>query len=407
MVNTYGPNGQVIYQADPNAPGGYSMTTAYSPQQQALYDRQQEALGGLMNAITQQGAGIKGLSYGADLSKLNPGEGVVKTFDKGGQLKYNFDPGQPIQGSVGGDLSTARQQAIDSVYNQATSRLDPRFQREESQLETKLANQGLSMNSDAYKGAEDRFRDYKNDAYNQAQYSAIGAGEDAAQNMFGRQLGQGQFANQAAGQMFAQNMGQAGFNNTTAGQDFGQNMDVAGFTNAAQGQSYGQQVSLAQLGQTNAQIGNAARQAQAMAPYQQYAMLQGAQPQLPQGVGYSPTQLGQTDVMGAYALAQQQANANYQARMQAQGGLMGGLFSLGSAAIMASDVRLKTDIQPLGVRPDGLKTYTFRYKAGGGRHIGVMAHEVQNVRPDLVIKGHDGFLAVNYAALDLPLREAA
>jgi hypothetical protein len=56
---------------------------------------------------------------------------------------------------------------------------------------------------------------------------------------------------------------------------------------------------------------------------------------MPQGIQYSPTGVGQTDVLGANALSQQQLNNNYQAQMRQQGGLMSGLFSLGSAGIGA------------------------------------------------------------------------
>jgi hypothetical protein len=121
----------------------------------------------------------------------------------------------------------------------------------------------------------------------------------------------------------------------------------------------------------------------------------------PQGISYTPSQVGQTDVIGANALATQAANANYQAQMAQNSGLMGGLFSLGSAAIMASDRRLKRDIVRIGELAKGVGLYLFRYVGGDRLHVGVLAQELKRVRPDLVLKRADGFLAVDYAGLGM------
>lgn len=424
LINTYGPNGAVTYQADPNAPGGYSQTTALSPGEQAVYDAQNRTeLGATNIAYDQLGrvrgaldhpldtSGLPNLSGGVDLSGLNPGAGVQSSFDRGQSLQYGFNPGQQVQGSVGGDLDAARYQQMAATYGQAASRLDPRFQTEEDRLRTRLSNQGFSQNSTGYKGALDDFGRAKNDAYTQAIYSAIGAGENAAQGLFGRQLAQGQFGNQAAGQEYQQNLGQAAFHNQTAGQDYGQNLGAAEFGNQAQAQSYGQQQSAAQLALANAQFGNQARQqgleerayVQNQPINQLTGLLSLGQVSTPQGVQYTPSQVGQTDVLGAYALNQQAQNAAYQAKMQSRSGMMGGLFQLGSAALLASDGRLKTDKRRLRVRPDGVEVWAFRYLTDpeGVVRIGVMAEQLRKVRPDLVTRRADGFLAAFYAGLDL------
>ena len=74
---------------------------------------------------------------------------------------------------------------------------------------------------------------------------------------------------------------------------------------------------------------------------------------------------------------------------------------LGVGNTKASDRRLKTDIQTIGVLSDGLKVYSYRYKSGGPVHIGVMADEVAVLRPQAYIKGGagDGFDAVDYSKL--------
>lgn len=407
MVNTYGPDGSVVYGADPNAPGGYSQTTTLSPQQQQIYNLGNQAnVGALGIANDQIGRvgqalqtplsmeGLPGLSGGPQ------GGPVQSSFNMGGPLQYGFDPGQQVQGQVGGDLEAARYQNMAAVYGQAASRLDPRFDRQQQQLETRLANQGLSQNSDAYRTAMDTFGRERSDAYNQAIFSAVGAGEGAANSMFGRQLQQGQFANQAAGQMYQQNMGQAAFNNQTAGQDYGQNLGAAQFANAAQQQQFQQQLAAAQMGNQARQQGLQEQAYLQNQPINQWsALMSGSQVSMPQGVQYSPTGVAPTDVLGAHALSQQAQQQAYAQQMQNRSGMMGGLFQLGSAAILASDERLKEGAVRVGVLDNGVPVYRYRYKGGVTPVIGVMAQDLAKVRPDLVHDIGGGFLGVNYGGL--------
>jgi hypothetical protein len=62
-----------------------------------------------------------------------------------------------------------------------------------------------------------------------------------------------------------------------------------------------------------------------------------------------------------------------------------------------SDIRLKTDIEPLGLDDNGLMLYAFRYIWGGAKHLGHMAHEVIAKFPDAVSKHASGFLMVDYS----------
>lgn len=105
------------------------------------------------------------------------------------------------------------------------------------------------------------------------------------------------------------------------------------------------------------------------------------------------TQVGGVDYSG---LVQQ----NYQNQLNSRGASLGGLFglagSLGGAAIM-SDRRLKTDIKLVGKLDNGLNVYSYRYKAGGATHLGLMADEVERLHPSAVVEGHNGFKAVRYA----------
>jgi hypothetical protein len=84
-------------------------------------------------------------------------------------------------------------------------------------------------------------------------------------------------------------------------------------------------------------------------------------------------------------------------------GLLGAGASLGTAAILASDRRLKTNIELEFRAPDGLGWYSWNWKSNpkGEREHGVIADEVERLRPHAFVKGfvngiYDG---VNYAAL--------
>ncbi len=125
------------------------------------------------------------------------------------------------------------------------------------------------------------------------------------------------------------------------------------------------------------------------------ALLSGSQVSNPASMsGPTPqTQVGGVDYAG-------QVQSNYQNQMNAYGQKMGGLFGLagaGAQAAMMSDRRLKTDIKLVGKLDNGLNVYSYRYKAGGATHLGLMADEVEKLHPAAVVEGHDGFKAVRYA----------
>lgn len=112
------------------------------------------------------------------------------------------------------------------------------------------------------------------------------------------------------------------------------------------------------------------------------AFLQGAPAMpTPQFQNTPAYQVGAPDIAGLI-------NQNYQNQVNAanasNSSLSSGLFGLGSALIGLSDRRFKTDIKRVGKTDDGLPVYTFRYVAGGPIIMGVMADEVQDVKPEAV-----------------------
>lgn len=74
---------------------------------------------------------------------------------------------------------------------------------------------------------------------------------------------------------------------------------------------------------------------------------------------------------------------------------------LGAAGAGAylSDRRAKTDISKVGETADGLSIYKFRYKGDSELRLGVMADEVEKVKPWAVFKRADGLRMVDYSQI--------
>lgn len=91
--------------------------------------------------------------------------------------------------------------------------------------------------------------------------------------------------------------------------------------------------------------------------------------------------------------------AQYQMDMQAKiakDKMISDIIGTGASMFMASDRRLKTDIQRIGTTDGGLPMYTYRYKGEDAMQMGVMAQDVEKVNPDAV-REFGGYKAVNYA----------
>lgn len=73
--------------------------------------------------------------------------------------------------------------------------------------------------------------------------------------------------------------------------------------------------------------------------------------------------------------------------------------TVGGIASIFSDRRLKTAIRKVGEFADGLGIYTYRYYGQSNRFRGVMAQEVEKLRPWALGPRVAGFMTVNYEAL--------
>jgi hypothetical protein len=69
-----------------------------------------------------------------------------------------------------------------------------------------------------------------------------------------------------------------------------------------------------------------------------------------------------------------------------------------------SDIQLKNDVVRIGTVADGIGLYRFQYNWSDQVYVGVLAQEVQVVRPDAVIRHSDGYLRVYYDRIGAPFQ---
>ncbi len=404
-IDQYTPQGSLTYtQNGTNADGTprYTQTQTLSADEQAKYD--------MGNKVALQLTGLAG----NNIDRVKEAQAKPFTYDGMTPLTSSVQAGPLNDGPAGGvgiqdrldysgltklpgteDFGAEQRRMSDAVYAQAASRLDPRFQQDDSDRRARLAAQGISENSDAYRREMDNAGRIRNDAYNQAAYSAVGAGSSEQSRLFGmaldaRQQGQGEvdsqgnFVNSAQGQKFAQQQAAAALANQNQVTRFNQDGANAALGNSARQQEIEQAAYLRNL------------------PINDIAALLGTGPGVAQPDFNPVSQVGVAApdyagmVQNNYANQMQQYTAQQQARSQMMGQIFGSLGTVGAAAIRGSDRRFKENIRAIGKLANGLTTYAFNYIGDKAQQFGVMAQEVLGVVPDAVLRDRDGFMYVDY-----------
>ena len=191
---------------------------------------------------------------GGDFSRLTGNEGgAIRTINgrAGGPIQrgLNYSGLTDLPGT--NDFSADARRVADNVYGQATSRLDPAFAQRGDDMRSQLAAKGISENSDAYRRELDNFSRDRNDAYNQAAFSAQQAGGAEQSRIFGMAMGarqqgqnevntQGQFANAAQQQQYGQQLQNVAQQNQAQAQRFGQAAQTVDQQNQVQNLRFGQ-----------------------------------------------------------------------------------------------------------------------------------------------------------------------
>lgn len=242
-IDQYAPQGTLTYEqigtnAD-NTPR-YKQTTTYSPEQQKLYE------------LSTQASTQMGQTANDQLARLQTSLAQPISYDGAPALASGMDE--------------ATRNAAEQAY---MARINPQLDRDRQALESRLASQGISLNSDAYNKAMDAANRQANDARSQGVLQAINLGQSTAAQQ------------NAARQQYIQ--------------------EAASIRNQP-------------LNEIS-------------------ALMSGTQVSAPQFSAVPQVGVANADITGPTALQYQGQLANYNAQQQANNASMGGLFGLGSAAL--------------------------------------------------------------------------
>jgi hypothetical protein len=294
-INQFTPYGSLTF----SGPNNSNATMSLTPEMQQLLDTR----------------------FSTDQAMLDAALGRMSFFD---QAPINLDQFGPIQSDAGlgefsptglpelpGDMDAFRSRIEDAYFQRGRRLLEPQFARQEETLRDTLANQGLPTTSDAFLDQYSQFNvDRGNTFQNLADTSVLAGGQEASR-LLADTLAQ-------RGTLFGEQFGETQFNNAVR---------QAGLQNQNAGRAQGLQEAIGLRGNQFNELASLLGLQQVQTPNMQNF--------------FGP---GQVDFLGTQALrAQQQQNA-YQSELQANQGMLGGLFGLGSSALIGA-----------GSNPEGFK----------------------------------------------------
>ena len=406
QVTPYGNLDYAVTGQDPYGNPTWTATTSLSNTGRQLLDQQDRAslgLGQTINSSLQDVQNTMGRPFDPNTPDINYG-GQAPTLNTQGANPVDFQrvgQSSPLQT----DLGTSGMAGWDRASAILNQRLQPQLAMQQEQSDVKLRNQGIMPGTEAYNRAKSSLGMQQNDLINQSQLTA----QQIGGNLFNQDLQAGQFGNQALTQQQQNQISAGGFNNAVGQQGFTNQLANQQAQNQAMNQQFANQ-------QSAAGVGNQAQQQAFNQQMTQYnmplntlsALRTGSQVQNPTFVNSAQqaTTAG-PDMLGATQMGYNANMGQFNAAQAAQGNFNSGLMGLAGAGIMASDVRLKKNIERIGTLPNGLPFYSFEYidsfkddpMAGKGHFTGVMAQDVEQVMPEAVITMANGYKAVNYGML--------
>ena len=277
-------NTQVIDPSTGKPVTQWTQTIGMTPEAQNLYNKNQamaNARADIAGNLTNRAANEFGQKM--DWSNLSPMGRVPNS-------QFTM-PEQDV-----GDPNAYRQRSQDAMYNMARSRLDPQFAGKRQELEIKLRNQGIGPEDAAYKAQMGALGNQETDAYNQANWSSVGAGRDESNAMFAQMMNRNQNA---------------------YGQALGSNQQ--NFNQAMQGSQYANQIRQQQIAEQLTKRGASLNEIN--------ALMSGQQVNMPNMPGFSQAQAAQAAPV--YQAGVDQGNAN--AASNPMNGLLGLAGTIGGA----------------------------------------------------------------------------
>jgi hypothetical protein len=388
--NQVGPDGSLTFSYDyengQRLPDGTiiprtTATTALSASQQKLYD-QNNQISTALNDLASRGIGyvdqasatpvdvgsLPTMATGPQVQSMDGSitpTNLTRTIASAGPLagrvsnadfQNQYDFSKASRAPTFDDFATDR----DRVTEALMSRMRPELERQRQSRETVLANQGLNMGSDAYNREQQTLGQNDNDAFMQSILAGTGEQQRQFTNAMNLRnqgvseaMSQGSLFNTAQASKFGQDMAAAELTNAQQQQQFGQNAAQAQFGNEAAVQDFAQKLQALQAGNqarestfnqglASGQFQNQARaQALQEADYLKNqplnmlnALRSGNQVSMPQFGNVSTG--AQVAAAPVYAATNDQYGAQmdaYKAKMANFSAMLGGLGSLGGAAI--------------------------------------------------------------------------
>lgn len=372
QITPYGSSTWAHDDLGPNGTSQWTNTVTLDPAQQKLLDSSNKISQNMADLGESQLGTVKN-TLGQPLNYDNAPK-QVNGVSYGG-IQNDIDMSKVPELVGGADLAKSFQDAQRAAYGMQTQYLDPQYKQRQTDLETKLINQGVLQGTDAWNRETQNLGQQRTFDYNNAYNNSFDKGLSAQGQMYNQGLASNQNAyNQASNN--------AGFHNTAQSQGFGQGVTNANLQNQGRSQAINEANYLRQqpLNELN-------------------ALRTGSQVTAPQFGSTPQGNVQGTDIASLYNNQYQGQLAGFNANQASKNSLTSGLFGLGSAFLM-SDRRLKENIKRIGTHASGLPLYSYDY-VWGEPSIGVMADEVEKVRPDAVYRGHpSGFAMVNYGALN-------
>jgi hypothetical protein len=266
------------------------------------------------------------------------------------------------------DLSDYATRSEGAYYDRAMSRLQPSMDMQRTSLHTDLINSGLPVGSEAYNNSMAQLGLQQNDQMQGLAQSSIAEGQRMRQGLAGE----------------AQSMRQS-------------QLAEASMMREMQNQARAQ--------------GLADTLLERRLPMEELATLTGSPSIGSAGMGTATTGLNVPGVsiapppiMQAAGMAGSDANNRYASEMQGYGArmnMLGNIAGAGASAYGASDKTLKENIVKVGQSPSGFNIYEWNYLWSPERFRGVIAQEVQKIKPKAVLSNIFGHLMVDYSKLDV------
>jgi hypothetical protein len=347
----YSQSGSQVY-TDPSTGRSYNIpqytaTTTLSPAAQAIRDQNNSASlnlatlaanqSGRADQLLSQPFNMSGAPAAADRSGYAPaqysGDLTAPQFSQGGaplpgtaNLQDSYTPE--------GGFSADRQRVEDALMG----RLETQRGRDMEGLRTQLAGQGINIGTEAYSRALQDFERTNTDMRTSA---ILGSGQEQSR-LLGEARGAAGFTNDARQQDFTNRAGLFGmgedqrrYGDSMAQQDFGNRQAIQGRGDAIADARFGQQGAIYDA-QDNARARSLQEQlAIRNQPINEIsALLSGSQVNTPQfGIAQS-AMIPTTDYAGIQQQGYNNNMARYQQQMAPYNAAIGGLFGLGSSALI-------------------------------------------------------------------------